>query len=91
MNDPKQLFTEVFCNSNNNETAVRYLASLMSQTEDAEEYRIKMRQVSLLQDFFESNLCSDREYYLQKLRDVKAILERDCIANAWEMPSENCD
>ena len=89
MNDPNQLFAEMFCDPNNHEIALLYLASLMSQTEDVEEYHIKVQQVSLLQDFFESLLCSNREYYLQKLRDVKSILEREYITNGWDALSES--
>lgn len=89
MNDPNQLFAEMFCDPSNHEIALLYLASLMSQTEDIEEYHIKVRQVSLLQEFFESSLCSDGEYYLQKLRDVQSILEHECIANGWDMHAES--
>ena len=57
--------------------ALMYLASLMSETEHEEDYQTKIRQISLLRNFFEGIRCSKELYYLQWLNATEAILEQD--------------
>ena len=87
MNDPKELFIELFCNPSNKEMATLYLASLMSETENEKDYYKKERQLSLLRDFFEGSQGPSREYYLQKLREIRSIIEHECVSNGWNMVS----
>lgn len=84
MNDPQKLFTEIFCNPNNKQTALMYLASLMSVTETEETYRTKCHQIALLKDFFVSAQCSKKNYYLQYLSNIESILEKDRLVGRWD-------
>ena len=77
MNDPNYLFSELFCNPSNKHMALLYLASLMSETERDEDYQTKIRQISLLRNFFEGIQCSKGLYYLQWLSAIEVILEQD--------------
>lgn len=87
MNDPNKLFSEIFCDPSNEQMALMYLASLMSVTEDEEAYRIKIRQVALLRNFFGQTQCSKKDYYLQRLNDIERILEKDRIIGGWVNPT----
>lgn len=74
MNDPRELLEKLFGEP---EIAISYLASLMCPAESEKEYRIKMRQVSALRDFFESRRCPNGTYYLEKIGAIEAILQKD--------------
>ena len=87
MNDPNKLFNEIFCNPNNEQMALMYLASLMSVTEEEDVYRTKLHQVALLRTFFASTQCSKKDYYLRRLSDIESILEKDRIIGGWANPA----
>ena len=83
MNHSNELFKDLFCDPANKSFARMYLASLAGETENAEAYHKKTKQISLLYGFFESSTCVDKEYYLQILRDIESILENDRVAGGW--------
>lgn len=53
MNDVNELFAELFCDPANEQAALLYLVSLLSETERLQDYRTKMQQLSLIRSFLE--------------------------------------
>lgn len=76
-NEMTKLFDEIFCIEEHHSLALMYLGSLMEESECAEELDSKRRQVVLLREYLETTEVPRREYYLQKVREIEAILDLD--------------
>lgn len=72
--DVNDLFDRIFENSN---LTNRYLASLMSWSENKETLQIKRNQVQLLRDYFTKRNTDLSDKYLSLLDDIERILDRD--------------
>lgn len=72
--DVNELFDRIF---ENNNLANRYLASLMSWSENKETLQIKRKQVQLLRNHFIKRDDDLSNKYLSLLDDIERILDRD--------------
>lgn len=73
----EEVFAEIFCDPKNEQFALLYLSSLMSECESEEDYKIKKQQVELLKKFLEENESYKKQYYLQKLSEIEKILDHE--------------
>lgn len=87
MIDPNVLFEQIFA-PGNEELANAYLGSLLSELQSEEECSIKLRQLALLNEYFESGDHPRKEYFMEMIREIVEILHRDCAANGWEISSK---
>lgn len=69
-----ELFDRIF---ENNTLVNRYLASLMSSSENEETLQIKRKQVQLLRNYFIQRNDNISDKYLSLLDDIERILDRD--------------
>lgn len=72
--DVNELFDRIF---ENNNLVNRYLASLMSWSENKETLQIKRKQVQLLRNYFIQRNDDISDKYLSLLDDIERILDRD--------------
>lgn len=72
--DVNQLFDRIFGNP---QLANRYLASLMSWSEDKETVEVKRKQVQLLREYFTNRNTDISGQYLPLLDDIEKILDSD--------------
>lgn len=80
-----ELFDKIF---ERKEVANRYLSSLMSQSESAEEIRVKRSQVLLLRDYFTRQRTDMADEYLQLLDSIVKIMDIDSLQFDCHMESE---
>lgn len=88
MNDVNELLSKLFCNPANEQTALLYLASLVSETECLQDYRTKMHQLPLIRNFLEYSEFPKRNNYLQMLGGIEKALEYERVANGWDVFTE---
>lgn len=73
----EEIFAEIFCDPKNEQFALLYLSSLLSESESKEDYKIKRPQVAILQKFLAENESYKKLYYPQKLSEIEKILDQE--------------